>query len=523
MGILNKNAENKEAVKNLSALDEYINKVYILVLLLVPGACQCAGIAYTFEKIMGWLPSVSWTALIIFDVTCLIYLFTGIFFVKTGFENGIVKKSKLKQGKVFLVLIMFIQYNFILYMIPATDFWGFAFFFVILTAFFLDSKMVAVTSVEIAASIVLSWFTIGDVMLPAEGEHFMVNLLDRIICIALSLPTVVLLTYLIGRFLVNAKKDELERNNARVQSVISAAQELSEQLLSAGNALSDISANESSTADTLSATSDSLLTNSDLLSKKADTSIANLNELTECGSRLSENVEKVGAASRDLIEKSAENEEALNMLMEVNGQVTSSMNKTNEVASRLSEAVEGIDLTLNLISDIAMTTNILSLNATIEAARAGEAGKSFAVVAHEVGGLANSTRQSLDEIQKIVERVKENVKEMTAYVEENHEKLTLQNEYFSNVFANMKEMNSLLRSSVNDINTMNDVYTRQSDIIRHTVDISEDIAGSIRAENNEFRSISDMVDNNVRSASDMSVQIESINRMAVQIDEILNS
>ena len=36
---------------NLTALDEYINKVYKLVLILVPGACQCAGLAYTFEKI----------------------------------------------------------------------------------------------------------------------------------------------------------------------------------------------------------------------------------------------------------------------------------------------------------------------------------------------------------------------------------------------------------------------------------------------------------------------------------------
>lgn len=70
--------------KPLSALDEYINKVYKLVLILVPGACQCAGLAYTFEKIMGWLPSVSWTALLIFDGTCLVYLTIGIYFVFTG-------------------------------------------------------------------------------------------------------------------------------------------------------------------------------------------------------------------------------------------------------------------------------------------------------------------------------------------------------------------------------------------------------------------------------------------------------
>ena len=34
------------AKKYLSALDEYINKVYILILLIVPGACQCAGLLY---------------------------------------------------------------------------------------------------------------------------------------------------------------------------------------------------------------------------------------------------------------------------------------------------------------------------------------------------------------------------------------------------------------------------------------------------------------------------------------------
>lgn len=37
--------------KRLTALDVYINKVYTIVLLTVPGACQAAGILYTLEKI----------------------------------------------------------------------------------------------------------------------------------------------------------------------------------------------------------------------------------------------------------------------------------------------------------------------------------------------------------------------------------------------------------------------------------------------------------------------------------------
>lgn len=192
-----KNSQNSISIKNLSALEEYINKVYILVLLLVPGACECAGLAYTFSKIVGWLPSVSWAALIIFDITCLIYLGIGIFFIKTGIKDGYVLQNKLKAGKIFLVLIMFIQFNFIVYMIPATDFWGFAFFFVILTAFFLDYKMVAATSLEIGGSIIASWFLYGEVHLPAKNVNFQVNMPDRVVCVALSLVTIVLLTYLI--------------------------------------------------------------------------------------------------------------------------------------------------------------------------------------------------------------------------------------------------------------------------------------------------------------------------------------
>ncbi len=168
--------------KYLSALDEYINKVYILVLLLIPGSCECAGLAYTFSKLMGWLPTVSWSALIIFDVTCLIYLAISILLIKTGVKDGYVVQSKLKAGKIFIIVLMLIQFNFIIYMIPATDFWGFAFFFVILTSFFLDYKLVAVTSVEIAVSIALSWFLNGKVHLPARDVNFMVNMLDRIVC-----------------------------------------------------------------------------------------------------------------------------------------------------------------------------------------------------------------------------------------------------------------------------------------------------------------------------------------------------
>lgn len=77
------------------------------------------------------------------------------------------------------------------------------------------------------------------------------------------------------------------------------------------------------------------------------------------------------------------------------GVVNDKTHEANKAAGKISEVV-------NLITEIASQTNLLSLNASIEAARAGEAGRGFAVVAENIKQLAEQTTSSAADIQDII-------------------------------------------------------------------------------------------------------------------------
>ncbi|MBR7106269.1 MAG: methyl-accepting chemotaxis protein, partial [Opitutales bacterium] len=98
---------------------------------------------------------------------------------------------------------------------------------------------------------------------------------------------------------------------------------------------------------------------------------------------------------------------------------------TSSVGRRLaiiSERVENIASSVATVAKVSEETNLLSLNASIEAEKAGSAGIGFAVVAREIGRLAEQSASAVEDIETIVKdmqsAVESGVAEMDKFAEE---------------------------------------------------------------------------------------------------------
>ena len=510
--------------KKKTAVEVYLAAVFKWGLIILVCACMCATAMFNGEKIFGLYPEVPWLALILFAAMDVTFFVTAFLIVKSSFEkDGSLKAGRLKLGKIFSSIVLVVQWNYILYMIPSRTFWGFLFFFLILIAFFLDIKLLLFNGLACMVSLFIAWVVHGTYLLPVKDELFLTDILMCLVALMLSLTGLLIFVWFVAHFLVNAKKDELEKNNEKVMSILTSVQTISEKMFVAGSTLSQVSENESAAAQELAATSEQLVESSNILSAKTDESMVNLSELSQWEAVVADNVQKVEATSKDLLDKSVENEKLLNDLHTINGEVSESMKVTTDIAKKLSEAVEEIGVTLKLISDISSSTNLLALNASIEAARAGEAGRGFAVVATEVGNLANSTQESLKEVENVIQRVQQNVRDITAQVEETSNKLGTQNQYFANVFKSMQDMTELLNVSVAAIDTMGDAHSKQAEVIKKTVSINQDIAESIRDENEQFGSINIMAESNANDTAEVAAQAGVINEMVDEISKLLKN
>ena len=133
---------------------------------------------------------------------------------------------------------------------------------------------------------------------------------------------------------------------------------------------------------------------------------------------MSNRSERIHLSAQNGVDNSNKGVEMVKQVEENMSTIITLTDKTFDTVNTLKTRSREISGVLRLINEIATQTNLLAINASIEAAQAGDAGRGFAVVADEIRKLADSSRSSVREIEKLIKDVQDGTRAASKAIEE---------------------------------------------------------------------------------------------------------
>ena len=141
----------------------------------------------------------------------------------------------------------------------------------------------------------------------------------------------------------------------------------------------------------------------------------------------------------------------------------------------LIERSKEIERILGVISEIASQTNLLSLNAAIEAAQAGDAGRGFAVVAEEIRKLADDSRKSAKEIEKLINDVTDDTLKAAGMMNKMGDSVENGVSISKNALEVFEEVAKFSSDTLDQSQMIQEASNKQAEQIREVVNITESI------------------------------------------------
>ena len=321
--------------------------------------------------------------------------------------------------------------------------------------------------------------------------------------------------------------DEIGQSSIGINHFIETLQNIMSNIISNSNVLDGVVGN---VASSVAASSD----NANDISAIMEELSATMEEVSATTNSVSENT----TAAEGKVQKMADQTKVMSQdaqdmkkrATELEHTATENMNNTNEmigeITTEMNQALENsksVEKVAQLTADIlniSSQTNLLALNASIEAARAGEAGKGFAVVADEIRQLADSSRETANNIQTINEQVIEAVQglvvsseKIVGYINEN-----ILPDYRAFVQGGQQYNDDATHID----NTMAEYAGEAQDILATMMEMTEAIEGISRAVEESANGVTDAatnIDSLVQSMSTVNGQMEENSTVAKNLKE----